>query len=165
VTQKKTDGKDMALRGMGQDEAQALFVAGRELHDIAKLTPVTLRTLERWAREGQWEAKRKLAEESPRLLHETLHGILRTKFMKLMNGKLVPRRRVEGIVQFLTLVDRFLGEIWDVRAATLEVMRLFSEFVRRQQMGQEDLGQTSRLLREFFTEVEKRDLNKHSWKL
>ncbi len=61
------------------EDAQSLFLAGKELAEIAALLPVALQTLKRWQNEGQWEEKRRQVPVSPRWLGEALKGILREK--------------------------------------------------------------------------------------
>ena len=71
-------------RDLYWEEAQSLFLAGKELEEIQGLLPVALLTLKRWHQEGQWEEKRRQVPVSPRWLGEALKGILREKTGKLM---------------------------------------------------------------------------------
>jgi len=61
-------------RDLYWEDAQSLFLAGKDLEEIQGLLPVALLTLKRWHQEGQWEEKRRQVPVSPRWLGEALRG-------------------------------------------------------------------------------------------
>jgi hypothetical protein len=136
------------------DEAQSLFLAGKELEEIAELLPVALKTLKRWQADGKWEAKRRRVPVSPRWLGEALKGILREKTGKLLaKGDLKPQE-LEELTKIITVMDRLCSQGWDIRAAALEVMDRFTEFLRGWVQDQEELKQISHRVEEFFRQLE-----------
>jgi hypothetical protein len=151
VTRKKPrQGK----RDLHFDAAQSLFLAGKELEEIAELLPVALQTLKRWHAEGKWETKRRQVPVSPRWLGEALKGILREKTGKLLaKGDLKPQE-LDELTKIITLMDRLCSQGWDIRAAALEVMDRFTEFLRGWVQDQEELKRISSRVEEFFRQLE-----------
>ena len=136
------------------EEAQSLFLAGKSLEEIRELLPVALPTLKRWHTDGQWEEKRRLVPVSPRWLGEALKGILREKAGKLLaSGDLKPQE-LDELTKIITLIDRLCSQGWDIRAAALEVMDRFSEFLRNWVTDQEELKRISGRMQEFFRNLE-----------
>jgi hypothetical protein len=151
VTRKKTrQGK----RELYLEEAQSLFLAGKTLEEIKELLPVTLQTLRRWQKEGEWEEKRRQVPVNPRWLGEALKGILREKTGRLLaNGDLNPQK-LEELTQIITLIDRLCSQGWDLRAAALEVMDRFGNFLKTGVTDQQELKRIARRMHEFFRDLE-----------
>lgn len=136
------------------EEAQSLFLAGKSLEEIQEMFPVTLQTLKRWHAAGQWEEKRRQVPVSPRWLGEALKGILREKTGRLLaKGDLKPQE-LEELTKIITLIDRLCSQGWDIRAAALEVMDRFSDFLRNWVTDQEELKRISAGMQEFFRRLE-----------
>jgi hypothetical protein len=136
------------------EEAQSLFLAGKALDEIRDALPVAQSTLRRWQTEGQWEEKRRQVPVSPRWLGEALKGILREKTGKLLSkGDLKPQE-LDELTKIITLLDRLCSQGWDIRAAALEVMDRFSEFLRNWVTDQEELKRISFRVQEFFRQLE-----------
>jgi len=136
------------------EDAQSLFLAGKELEEIQALLPVTLSTLKRWRQEGQWEEKRRQVPVSPRWLGEALKGILREKAGRLIAAGDLKPQELDEITKIVTLLDRLCSQGWDLRAAALEVMDRFSDFLRGWVTDQEELQRISLRVQEFFRELE-----------
>jgi hypothetical protein len=136
------------------EEARSLFLAGKELEEIGELLPVALPTLKRWHQEGQWEEKRQQVPVSARWLGEALKGILREKTGKLLaRGGLKPPE-LEEITKLITLIDRLCSQGRDIRAAALEVMDRFSDFLRGWVTDQGERQRISERVEEFFKQLE-----------
>jgi uncharacterized protein YjcR len=73
MTAKKTKAAK-SKRDLYWEDAQSLFLAGKDLEEIQALMPVSLTTLRQWHRQGQWEEKRRQVPVSPRWLGEALEG-------------------------------------------------------------------------------------------
>lgn len=141
-------------RDLYSEEAQSLYLAGKELEEIRELLPVALQTLKRWQAEGQWEEKRRQVPVSPKWLGEALKGILREKAGKLVaTGDLKPQE-LDEITKIIALMDRLCSQGWDIRAAALEVMDRFSDFLRGWVTDQEELKKISYRVQEFFRQLE-----------
>jgi len=136
------------------EDAQSLFLAGKELEEIQALLPVTLTTLKRWRQEGQWEEKRRQVPVSPRWLGEALKGILREKAGRLIVAGDLKPQELDEITKIVTLLDRLCSQGWDLRAAALEVMDRFSDFLRGWVTDQEELQRISLRVQEFFRKLE-----------
>jgi len=139
------------------EEAQSLFLAGKGLEEIRELLPVALQTLRRWQRDGQWEEKRRQVPVSPRWLGEALKGILREKTGNLLRkGDLKPQE-LDELSKIIMLIDRLCSQGWDIRAASLEVMDRFSEFLRHWVTDQEELKRIFYRVQEFFRQLEEEE--------
>jgi hypothetical protein len=149
-SKKRRQGK----RELYYGEAQSLFLAGKNLEEIAQWFPVSLLTLKRWHAEGKWEEKRRQVPVSPRWLGEALKGILREKAGKVMaKGDLKPQE-VEELAKIITLIDRLSSQGWDFRVAAVEVMDRFSDFLRGRVADQRELKRFSARMQEFFRKLE-----------
>jgi len=141
-------------RDLYWEDAQSLFLAGKELEEIQELLPVALQTLKRWRQEGQWDEKRRQVPVSPRWLGEALKGLLREKAGRLIaTGELKPPD-LDELTKMVTLLDRLCSQGWDIRAAALEVMDRFSDFLRGGVTDQEELKRISFRVQEFFRQLE-----------
>lgn len=137
------------------EAAQSLYLAGKSLAEIRELFPVALPTLKRWQQEDKWEEKRRHVLVSPRWLGEALKGLLREKTGRLLaKGDLKPQE-LEELSKIITLIDRLCAQGWDIRAAALEVMDRFSEFLRGWVKDPEDLKRFSTWIQEFFRRLER----------
>ena len=141
-------------RDLYGEEAQSLFLAGKSLEEIQDLLPVSLVTLKRWHQEGQWEEKRRQVPVSPRWLGEALKGILREKAGRLIIKGDLKTQELDELTKIVTLLDRLCSQGWDMRAAALEVMDRFSDFLRRWVKDQEELKRISHRVQEFFRQLE-----------
>ncbi|MDP3181568.1 MAG: hypothetical protein Q8M54_01980 [Desulfobaccales bacterium] len=136
------------------EEARSLFLAGKSLEEISQVFPVPLQTLERWHQDGKWEEKRLQVPVSPRWLGEALKGVLREKAGKLLTkGDLKPQE-LEEITKIFTLIDRLCSQGWDIRAATLEVMDRFGDFLKRWVTDPDEVKKISLRMQEFFRKLE-----------
>jgi hypothetical protein len=141
-------------RDLHFDEAQSLFLAGKELEEIAELLPVALTTLEGWHAEAKWDSKRRQVPVSSRWLGEALKGILREKTGKLLaKGDLKPPE-LEELTKIITLMDRLCSRGLDIREAALEVMDRFTGFLRAWVKDQGELKRISHRVEEFFRQLE-----------
>lgn len=136
------------------EEAQSLFLAGKEVVEIQELLPVSLPTLKRWQVDGQWEEKRRQVPVSPRWLGEALKGLLRDKAGKLLARGDLKSQELDEITKVITVMDRLCSQGWNIRAATLEVMDRFSEFLRGWVTDKDELTQISQRMQEFFRQLE-----------
>ncbi len=139
------------------EEVQSLYLAGKKLEEIKELFPVTLPTLKRWHKEGNWEEKRRQALVSPRWLGEALRGVLREKTGKVLAKGDVKPQELDELTKIVTLIDRLTNSGWDIRAAALEVMDRFSEFVRSWVKEPEEIKLFTQWMQEFFRVLEDDD--------
>ena len=85
---------------------------------------------------------------------EALKGLLREKTGRLLaKGDLKPQE-LEELSKIITLIDRLCAQGWDIRAAALEVMDRFSEFLRGWVKDPKDLKRFSTWIQEFFRRLE-----------
>jgi hypothetical protein len=150
----KTKNTKKGKRDLYWEDAQSLFLAGKELEEIKDLVPVALLTLKRWHQEGQWEEKRRQVPVSPRWLGEALKGVLREKAGKIIVKGDLKTQELDELTKIVTLIDRLCSQGWDIRAAALEVMDRFSDFLRTWVTDQEELKRISFRVQEFFRQLE-----------
>jgi len=141
-------------RDLYGEDAQSLYLAGKDLAEIQQLLPVALVTLKRWHQEERWEEKRRQVPVSPRWLGEALKGVLREKAGRLIVKGDLKTQELDEITKLVTLLDRLCSQGWDMRAAALEVMDRFIEFLRGWVKDQEELKQISYRVQEFFRQLE-----------
>ena len=141
-------------RDLYGEDAQSLYLAGKELAEIQQLLPVALVTLKRWHQEERWEEKRRQVPVSPRWLGEALKGILREKAGRLIIKGDLKAPELDELSKIVTLLDRLCSQGWDMRAAALEVMDRFIEFLRQWVKDPEELKQISYRVQEFFWQLE-----------
>jgi hypothetical protein len=139
------------------EEVQSLYLAGKSLEEIQEVFPVSLTTLKRWHKEGRWEDKKRQALVSPRWLGEALKGVLREKTGKVLAKGDVKPQELDELTKIVTLIDRLSNSGWDLRAAALEVMDRFSEFVRSWVKDPEEIKRCSLWMQEFFRLLEEDD--------
>jgi len=152
-----TESKKKAKRGKRDlywEDAQSLFLAGKELEEIKDLVPVAPLTLKRWHQEGQWEEKRRQVPVSPRWLGEALRGVLREKAGRIIVSGDLKTQELDELTKIVTLIDRLCSQGMDMRAAALEVMDRFSDFLRGWVTDQEELTRISFRVQEFFRQLE-----------
>jgi hypothetical protein len=153
MTEKKKKTRK-GKRELYWEDAQSLFLAGKELEEIQDLVPVALVTLKRWHEEGQWEEKRRQVPISPRWLGAALKGVLREKAGRLVISGDLKTQELDEITKIIVLIDRLGGQGWDMRAASLEVMDRFSDFLRGYVQDQDELKRISFRVQEFFRKLE-----------
>ena len=93
--------------------------------------------------------KRRQVPVSPRWLGEALKGILREKAGRLIIKGDLKAPELDELSKIVTLLDRPCSQGWDMRAAALEVMDRFIEFLRRWVKDPEELKQISYRVQEF----------------
>ncbi len=146
--------KRRGKRELYYEDAQSLFLAGKELKEIGEFLPVGLQTLKRWHSEGQWDDKRRQVPVSTRWLGEALKGLLREKTGRLLaKGDLKPPE-LDEISKIITLIDRLCSQGVDIRVAALEVMDRFSDFLREDMTDQGMIQRISQRVQEFFRQLE-----------
>jgi hypothetical protein len=139
------------------EEVQSLYLAGKNLQEIQEIFPVTLQTLKRWHKDGRWGEKKRHVLVSPRWLGEALRGVLREKTGRVLaKGDLKPQE-LDELTKIVTLIDRLTNSGWDIRAAALEVMDRFSEFVRSWVKEPEEIKRFTQWMQEFFRILEEDD--------
>lgn len=141
-------------RDLYGEDAQSLYLAGKDLKEIQELLPVALVTLKRWHQEGRWAEKRRQVPVSPRWLGEALKGILREKTGRLIIKGDLKAPELDELSKIVTVLDRLCSQGWDMRAAALEVMDRFSDFLRRWVTDQDELKLISCRVEEFFRQLE-----------
>jgi hypothetical protein len=124
------------------------------LEEIKDLVPVALPSLKRWHEEGHWEEKRRQVPVSPRWLGEALRGVLREKAGRIIVSGDLKTQELDELTKIVTLIDRLCSQGVDVRAAALEVMDRFSDFLRGWVTDQEELQRISFRVQEFFRQLE-----------
>lgn len=150
ITNKRKDWRDRHY-----EEAHSLFITGWDLEKIRKKLSVPLETLKEWQLMGQWERKKELVAEHPKLIGEALKGLVKQKLQALMNNQDgININNIDELNKILGLIERLAEQSWDERAAVVEVMGLFGNFARRQLCEKEELELLTKLMEKFFEEME-----------
>jgi hypothetical protein len=83
-----------------------------------------------------------------------LKGILREKTGRLIIKGDLKTPELDELSKMVILLDRLCSQGWDMRAAALEVMDRFIEFLRGWVTDQEELKRISCRVQEFFRQLE-----------
>jgi hypothetical protein len=150
ITKKKKSQQELHY-----EEAHSLFIKGLDLEKIKEKLSVPVPTLEEWQKSGQWERKKELVAEHPKLIGEALRGLVKHKFKTLLaNENEVNISNIEELNKIIGLIERLEEQSWDERAVIVEVMSLFGNFARRQVEEKEELKLLTKLMEKFFEEME-----------
>ncbi len=141
-------------RDLYYKDAQSLFISGMDIGQIIKSIPVSPKTLKSWQSHGHWERKKELVTEHPKLLGEGLKGLVRQKVKALLGSNELNSSNIDELSKLINLIERLEEQSWDERAAVVEVMGLFGDFVRRQVKEREELRRLAKLIEKFFEEME-----------
>lgn len=137
------------------DEAQSLFITGLDLEKISGKLSVPPETLKNWQSMGQWEKKKEFVAEHPKLMVAALKGLVKQKLESLLAGKdEININSIDELNKIIALIERLDEQSWDERAAIIEVMSLFGNFVRRQVGEKQELHFLTKLMEKFFVEME-----------
>ena len=150
-------GKRPGKRELYYEEARSLYLSGKSIEEIGKMLPVALKTLKSWQKQGLWEEKRQLGLCSPRTLEEALKRILRQKTGRLLAKGDLKTAELEELTKLITIIDRLGKQAGDLKVAALEVMDHFGGFLRRQVQDSGELRRLSRLIQEFFQQLEQEE--------
>jgi len=121
------------------NDAESLYLAGVELPEIATRLGVAIERLVRWFDEYQWTQRRRALMEVPRGVGAMLREQLRRQVEAQMGPeKLLAIKNVEEIARLTKLIANIEGEGAPKEAATIEVMREFSAYVRKEAPDREE---------------------------
>ena len=149
------DKKKKSKQDLFYEEARSLYITGWKLEKIAKALEVPLKTIKNWQSFGQWEMKKELVAEHPKLIGEALKGLVKQKVKTLLDNKNeLNSGNIDELTKLISLIERLEEQSWDERAAVVEVMSLFGDFARRQVGEKEDLQLLAKLMEKFFEEME-----------
>jgi hypothetical protein len=111
------------------DEAERQYIFGRNLEEIAGLLPVSIASLSRWCAKGSWKDKRKAAL-STRNVAESLREVLQMKINTILTGGDLSRSQADEIAKISAVIERMERGSYDFKAAAVEVMRKFVDWLR-----------------------------------
>jgi hypothetical protein len=70
------------------------------------------------------------------------------------NSEEININQIDELNKILGLIEKLAEHAWDERAAIVEVMSLFGNFIRRQACEREELELLAKLMERFFEEIE-----------
>ena len=147
--------KRKSKRDLYYEEAHSLFIIGWDLQKIEETIPVSQRTLKKWQSVGQWARKKELVMEHPKLMGEALKSLVQQKVKALLNSPdEININKIDELNKIIGLLERIEEHCWDEKAAVVEVMGIFGNFVRRQVGEHEELQFLVTLMEKFFEEIE-----------
>jgi len=135
------------------DEAERLYTFGRTLQEIAGLLPVSIASLSRWKTKGDWETKRKAALASNRTVAESLREVLRGKVEGILAKGDISASQTDEIAKILAAIDRMERGSYNFLAAAVEVMRRFTEWLRKE-TGPEERELVGKWIQAWFKAIE-----------
>jgi hypothetical protein len=146
--------KPNSKRDRNFDQAQASYLAGKTIAEIALAAEVSISTIKKWEKEGQWQGKERTDLSCPRLLSQTLKNMVQQKAETILGNGELQVKEVEELLKLFTLIDRLSDQAGDLRAAVVAVMDRFGDFVRRQDLNEPERLFLAGLIKDFFKEVE-----------
>jgi hypothetical protein len=132
------------------NECEAMYLAGSELPEIATQQGVTLKRLQGWHKKYVWDAKRQAMLESPKGIGAMLRENLRKQVQKLAGGDQLKVDQVEEITKITKCIKEIEGCGGDFFSATVEVLRGFSAFIRKQISDRETYHLVSSWVQEYL---------------
>jgi hypothetical protein len=135
--------------------AEAVYLRGFSCEDIAKKVKVSARQVNRWRSEHNWVEKREQLLENPRSVSDMLRERLRELVAVATATSQINVEQLDEIAKMTKLIKEIAGEGYQLLAATVEVMRLYLDFVRSHDV--EDFNVVFRYAGEFFREMLRRE--------
>lgn len=136
-------------------EAEILYLKGVACEEIAKKLKCSLRQVNRWRSEYSWVEKREELLENPRSVSDMLREKLRELVAVATTTGQINSEQLDEISKMTKLVKEIEKEGYQLLAATIEVMRLFLDFVRNH--STEDFDTVFRYGNEFFRHMLRRE--------
>ena len=136
-------------------EAETLYVRrGQTLEQVAKFLGLSVQTLSRWKKKGNWGEKRKLFMTSPQGAIGALEDVLRSKIDELRNlpAEEINSKRIDGITKLVASINRIRKE-QDLRTQAIFVMQEFGQFVRARNLKNNEIDMITKLIQDFFEYV------------
>jgi hypothetical protein len=114
------------------NEAEDLYLIGCSLETISDRVKVTVKRLENWKERYVWETKKAAMMETPRGIGAMLREHLRVQVQEAMEKKELNPEKLEEIGRLTGLISKIEGGSANILAATLEVLKGFSVWLRKQ---------------------------------
>lgn len=119
--------------------AEDLYVRrGYTLKEVAAHFGASLRTVEVWAQKGNWSAKRKAWQSTPRTVGLTLREMLQRRMEGVCEAGEVTLEKAEEIARISKVIDKMEKEGYQFNAAVVEVMGEFARWLRQQPILDEE---------------------------
>ena len=135
--------------------AEVLYLKGVSCEQIAKDLKLTARQVNRWRSEHDWVEKRAELLENPRSVSDMLREKLRELVAVATTSGNINVEQLDEIAKMTKLIKEIAGEGYQLLAATIEVMRLYLDFVREH--STEDFETVFRYSGEFFRHMLRRE--------
>lgn len=137
------------------EEAERLYLAGHTYERIAEILPkrVSLATLSKWAKKGDWDKKRSTYLGSLRNAADILQEVLEAEIVKLRAEGGLDVQKWDAICKIGSQIDRMKRGAYDFRTMAVEVMTRFAEWLRTQAAPAEERDVVSRLVEAWFGEL------------
>jgi hypothetical protein len=136
-------------------EAEILYLRGGSCEHIAKELKLSVRQVNRWRSEHDWVEKRAELLENPRSVSDMLREKLRELVAVATTSGNINVEQLDEIAKMTKLIKEIAGEGYQLLAASIEVMRLYLDFVREH--STEDFETVFRWSGEFFRELLRRE--------
>lgn len=143
----------MGKEAIYYDEAERLYTYGRTLEEIAGILPVSIASLSRWKRKGDWETKRKAALASTRTVAESLREVLLSKIKGILAEGNLSAGQADEIAKISATIERMERGSYNFLAAAVEVMRRYTDWAKRN-LQEDDIKRLAGWIQDWFREIE-----------
>lgn len=144
----------MSKRSTYFDEAQRLYCLGRTLEEIAGILPVSVPSLSRWCADGGWKDKRRAALASSRTAAEALEDLLSQRIETMIANGQFDAKQADECAKISAVIEKMKKGSYNFMAAAVEVMRHFTEYLRRETPDKATIHLFSDKIQDWFRSLE-----------
>jgi len=119
--------------------------------------PVSAPTLSRWSLKGGWKEKRKAALASSRTAAEALEELLNQRIEAMIVAGEFNARQADEVAKISAILERMKKGSYSVRAAAVQVMRRFTEWLRLDTQNKATIQLISEKIQGWFTFLENQE--------
>lgn len=143
----------MSKRQSYYADCLAYYIRNNDLSTISGITQVSMTTLSKWKREGDWEQQRKNFNRAPTAMAEKINGIIEKIVDGIVaaEGQITPEQADQ--ISKLSAVKKTLASAEDLPSMVITVTDLFSQFIRRTEKDEDFAGRISLKLAEFYQQI------------
>lgn len=149
----------MGKKAAYYEDCRALYLKGRTLEEISTAVNVSMTTLSRWKRDGDWERQRAEINRHPMRMAEKIDRAMEAQVDELLGhlakGERPPDTLADGIAK-LGAVRKAIASAEDLPRQVIYVTDMLAQYARRTIQDDKLLGEISQLLAGFYQEFKEK---------
>jgi len=123
----------------------------KKLQEISDMYGLSIQTVSRWKRAGNWEQKRKKYRSSARGTIDVLEEVLRTKVEELrdLSASEITEKHTDSLVKLVAALSKLKKED-DIRVQAITVISEMTKFINKQEYSDKQKEFLRKVFQEFF---------------